>query len=170
MPSILFVCTANQFRSPFAALSLGKALLRNRPTGKWVVESAGTWAKGGLAPQSFMVKIAKDLGLQGLERHRSQQVNRKMMEQFDLIIVMELGHKEALRSEFQRSQKRIFLLSEIVEGVSYNITDPMTPDVNPVEIAEQIDRLVNKGFSRIIQAAEYFCQARRASSGKAPPA
>jgi protein-tyrosine phosphatase len=166
MPSILFICTANQFRSPFAALSFSRVLVQNRPTGKWVVESAGTWAKNGLPTQSFMVKIAKDLGLQGLEDHRSQQVNRKMIDQFDLIIVMEMGHKEALRTEFQRSQKRIFLLSEIAEGLSYDIADPLTPDIDPNEIANQIDRLINKGFKRIIEAAEYFARTRKAGSSK----
>jgi len=140
--------------------------MRNRPPGKWVVESAGTWAKEGLSPQSFIVKIAKDLGLQGLEKHRSQQVTRKMMDQFDLIIVMETGHKEALRSEFQRAQKRIFLLSEIADGVSYDISDPTTPDIDPIKIAYQIDELINKGFKRIIQASEYLQQSRKASPGK----
>ena len=166
MPSILFVCTANQFRSPLAALSFGKALQYNRPVGKWVVESAGTWAKAGLAPQPFVVKIANRLGLQGLERHRSQQVSLELMNQFDLIIVMEIGHKEALSAEFHDSQKRIFLLSEIAEGVAYNIADPLTPDINPNEIADKIDGLVNKGFSRIIRAAEYFERTRRLGSDK----
>lgn len=167
MPSVLFVCTANQYRSPLAGLSFGRALLNNRPTGKWVVESAGTWAKPGISPQPYMVKIAKDIGLNGLENHRSQQVNAKMMDQFDLIIVMEVGHKEALRSEFKRAQKRIFLLSEIVDGVSYNIADPLTPDIDPYKIAKQIDQLINQGFSRIIEAAEYLERKRKAVSSAA---
>jgi len=164
MPSVLFVCTANQYRSPFAALSFGRALVKNRPSGKWVVESAGTWAKEGVSPQPYMVEIAKRLGLQGLEQHRSQQVTHKMMDQFDLIIVMEAGHKEALRSEFQHAQQRIYLLSEVADGLSYNIDDPLTPDINPYKIAKQIDRLINKGFARIIEAAEYFERKRKTIS------
>lgn len=139
--------------------------MQNRPPGKWVVESAGTWAKNGVTPQAFMVDIAKRMGLQGLEQHRSQQVTPKMMNDFDLILVMEAGHKEALRSEFQRSQKRIYLLSEVAESLSYDIADPLTPDVNPYKIAKQIDQLITKGFDRIIEAAEYFERKR-----KAPPA
>jgi protein-tyrosine phosphatase len=166
MPSILFICTANQFRSPIAALSFCKMLEQNRPAGKWVVESAGTWAKEGLQPQPSLVKIANRLGLKGFKQHRSLQVNLKLMDQFDLIIVMETGHKEALRSEFHRSQKRIFLLSEIAEGLSYNIADPTTPEIDPNEIADKIDGLINKGFKRIIEAAEYFARTRKASSGK----
>ena len=164
MPSILFVCTANQFRSPLAALSFCKVLARKRPTGKWVVDSAGTWTKDGLSPQPFVVKTANRLGLHGLENHRSQQVNLELMD-FDLIIVMEAGHKEALRSEFQGSQKRIFLLSEIAEGISYDIADPLNPDIDPNEIADKINKLIKKGFNRIIKAAEYLEQARRVSSG-----
>ncbi len=163
MPSILFICTANQFRSPFAALSFGRELTRHRPVGKWVVESAGTWAQNGLPPQPFQLKIAKRLEIRGFERHRSQRVTRKLMDQFDLIIVMEIGHKEALRSEFQNAQNRVFLLSEIAEGISYDIADPLTPDINPDEIADKIDGLIKKGFKRIIKAAEYFEQARKTS-------
>ncbi len=167
MPSVLFVCTANQYRSPLAALSFSRALLNNRPPGKWVVESAGTWAKAGVTPQSFMVKIAKELGLQGLEDHRSQQISRKMIEEFDLILVMELGHKEALRSEFLPAKKRIYLLSEVAEGGSYDIVDPITPDVDPAKIASQIDQLIVKGFARIVEAAEFFERKRNAISRSA---
>ena len=164
MPSILFVCTANQFRSPIAALSFCKVLAHRRPAGKWIIDSAGTWTKDGVPLQSSVVKIANRLGLQGLENHRSQQVNLELMD-FDLIIVMEAGHKEALRSEFQGSQKRIFLLSEIAEGISYDIADPLNPDIDPNEIADKINKLIKKGFNRIIKAAEYLEQARRVSSG-----
>lgn len=140
--------------------------MQNRPPGKWVVESAGTWAKNGVTPQAFMVDIARRMGLQGLEQHRSQQVTPKMMNDFDLILVMEAGHKEALRSEFQRSQKRIYLLSEVTESLSYDIADPLTPEVNAYKIAKQIDHLITKGFDRIIEAAEYFERKRKTS----PPA
>jgi protein-tyrosine phosphatase len=135
--------------------------MQNRPPGKWVVESAGTWAKEGVAPQPYMVDIAKRLGLEGLEQHRSLQVTRKMMELFDLIMVMEAGHKEALRSEFQSAQKRIYLLSEVADGLSYNIADPASADINPYKIAKQIDQLIIKGFDRIVEAAEYFERKRK---------
>ena len=163
MPSILFVCTANQFRSPLAALCFCKVLAHNRPAGKWVVDSAGTWAKDGLPPQPFMLKTASRLGLQGFDHQHSQRVNLKLMDQSDLIIVMETGHKEALCSEFQGAQKRIFLLSEIADGSVYDVPDPATVRVDPDDIADQINRLVNKGFKRIIQAAEYFERARKAN-------
>lgn len=164
MPSVLFVCTANQYRSPFAALSFSRTLVKNRPAGTWVVESAGTWAKKGIAPQPYMVEIARRLGLQGLEQHRSKPITLKMMDQFDLILVMEAGHKEALRSEFLHAQSRVFLLSEVAEGIAYNIDDPLTPDINPYKIAKQIDQLITKGFGRIIEAAAYFDQKRNALS------
>ena len=163
MPSILFVCTANQFRSPLAALCFCKVLAYNRPAGKWVVDSAGTWAKDGLPPQPFLVKTANRLGLQGFDHQHSQRVNLKLMDQSDLIIVMETGHKEALRNEFPGSKNRIFLLSEIADGSVYDIYDPATVRVELDDIADQINRLVNKGFKRIIQAAEYFERARKVS-------
>jgi len=78
------------------------------------------------------------------------------MDRFDLIIVMETGHKEALCSEFRSLQKRIFLLSEIADSIAYDIADPTNPDINPNHTADEIDRLINKGFNKIVQLAESF--------------
>src|SRR5512145_1322078 len=97
MPSILFICTANQFRSPLAAACLLNTIQATQPAGIWVVESAGTWTTGGMPAPELSKKIAGELGLPGLENHRTRQVDLELLSRFDLSIVMEAGHKEALR-------------------------------------------------------------------------
>ncbi|MGB9521787.1 MAG: low molecular weight phosphatase family protein, partial [Anaerolineales bacterium] len=48
MPSVLFVCTANQCRSPLAQ-GLFQLALNGQLSG-WRIDSAGTWAVNGLPP------------------------------------------------------------------------------------------------------------------------
>jgi protein-tyrosine phosphatase len=86
MPSVLFVCTANQFRSPIAAACLREQLARENLENEWRVESAGTWGVSGLARPPWRQPMAPG-------GHRSRQM---LLEGFDLV----LGHKEAICAEF----------------------------------------------------------------------
>jgi protein-tyrosine phosphatase len=149
MPDILFVCDANRFRSVIAAESFRSLLQKNATEGKWVVTSAGTWAKIGLPPLAQAIIFAKSRGL-NIEDHRSKEVSKPLLENADLIIVMTEGQKEALSFEFPQVKKRIVLLSEIGEGHFYDIPDPMGKlDETMEELGLEICNLVNKGFSNI---------------------
>ena len=154
MPSILFICTANQFRSPLAAACLLDAFRVARPAGVWIVESAGTWTEAGMPAPELTWQIASELGLPRLESHCTRQVDQELLSQFDLIIVMEAGHKEALCIEFPFIKKRVTMLSEIVEGIAYDIPDPAAPGVDPNEVARELIMLIGEGASKIIHLAE----------------
>jgi protein-tyrosine phosphatase len=56
--------------------------------------------------------------------HRSRRVTGEMMADFDLILTMEAGHKEALLVEFPELAGRIYMLSEMV-GDRRDIADPI---------------------------------------------
>jgi len=157
MPAILFVCTANQFRSPIAAASLLKNIEQENTGRKWIVESAGTWARTGLPAAEIALQIANRLGLQGLERHLSRQIDGELLHGFDLIIVMETGHKEAIGSEFPSVSSRLYLLSEIVDDISYDIPDPVHAGVDPQQVGPEIHRLISRGKEKILQLAESLC-------------
>ncbi|MFU8827432.1 MAG: hypothetical protein ACNA70_08065, partial [Brevefilum sp.] len=47
MASVLFVCTANRFRSPIASIFFAKAVVRHGDDGEIRVSSAGTWTVAG---------------------------------------------------------------------------------------------------------------------------
>lgn len=153
MPSILFVCTANQFRSPLAAACLMDIIQKTQPTEVWKVESAGTWTRAGNPAPDFVQQIAKGFGLPDIGSHRTRQVNLELLSQFDLIIVMEAGHKEALNIEFPTLKKHIFMLSEIVEGIQCDIPDPVVLGIEPDEIARELKIMVNDGESKILDLA-----------------
>ncbi|MCJ7585645.1 MAG: hypothetical protein MUO30_12870 [Anaerolineales bacterium] len=160
MPSILFVCTANQFRSPIAAACLIDFIHPENPLEKWRVESAGTWTKPGLPTSPLALKIAHRLGLRGLEGHITRQVTQELLDQFDLILVMETGHLEAIASEFPNVVGRMMLLSEIVDGAPYSILDPADQGSDPDDVASELQMLIQKGGSKILDLAKTFHRAR----------
>jgi len=154
MPSVLFVCTANQFRSPIAAACLLKNIEQENTDRKWIVESAGTWTRDGMPAPDIALQIANQLGLDGLDKHLTRQIEQKLLNGFDLIIVMEIGHKEAICSEFPSVCDRLYLLSEIVDEFAYDIPDPANSDVDPKDIGRELYVLMTRGKGKILQLAE----------------
>ncbi len=147
MPMILFVCTANRYRSPIAAACFRKELELRKPGSDWQVRSAGTWTTDGLPAVGEAIRRAQQLGLD-ISAHRSQIIDSKLMKFADLILVMEQGHREALQSEFPESAYKVHLLSEAATGASYDIADPMTSRLD-TNVAAEIDELIHDGFDRI---------------------
>jgi protein-tyrosine phosphatase len=153
MPSIIFVCTANKFRSPIAAAILKKEIDQLEKRVDWEVNSAGTWTLNGLPPPEITRQIGRRLELSGIENHRTHQVDEQQLEKTDLIIVMEANHKEALTNEFPIIKERIFLLTEVVEGKIYDIPDPATQGIDADEVAKELMNLISVGFVKILDMA-----------------
>src|SRR5574339_783118 len=99
MPHLLFVCTANLCRSPMAAGLFARKLQAEGAVDGWVVESAGTWALVDRRVPPDVRIAARMLGID-LRNHRTRPVDAPLLERFDLILVMERGHREALLIEF----------------------------------------------------------------------
>ena len=162
MPAVLFVCTANRFRSPIAAAAFQKKL-RDEGIEGWQVGCAGTWTDPGLPPARDAVQAARQLGV-SLDGHASCLVNAALLSGYDLILVMEMGHKEALESEFPAVHNRVFLLSEVVDGMLYDIPDPALSEESSLqEIANEVCNLVRKGFRSICSQADRLSRARNST-------
>ena len=153
MPSILFVCLANRYRSPLAAAFFRHCLEQAADRGSWVVGSAGTWAQPGLHPEAMALKDARVRGLD-IKSHRSRQVNAALLSQSNLVLVMEAGQKEALQVEFPKERDKIYLLSEVADSIPYDIPDPFGPDSGThQEIANELFELIKRGFGNIYRLA-----------------
>ena len=162
MPAVLFVCTANRFRSPIAVAAFQKKLMDEGIEG-WRVGSAGTWTDSGLSPARDAVQAARQLGV-SLDGHATCLVNEALLSEYDLILVMEMGHKEALESEFPAVQDRVLLLSEVVDGMLYDIPDPALSEESSLqEIANEVCNLVRKGFRSICSQADRLSRARNST-------
>jgi protein-tyrosine-phosphatase len=153
MASVLFVCTANQFRSPIAAACFRRKYESLGWQSEWRVSSAGTWAFPGSPALPEAIQCAHRLGLP-IQEHRALAVDARLVSEQDLILVMESGQKEALQSEFSLFRNRIFLLTEVVDERPQDIPDPVAhPDIPPFQIANQIADMVERGYYRICAQA-----------------
>lgn len=152
MRSTLIVCTANICRSPMAMAQL-LAKVSNTGGEYWRVESAGVWALDGRPAALNTQKILESRGID-LSEHRSRQVTGRMLEEFNLILTMELGHKEALRAAFPKSSSKIFMLSEMVDELS-DIADPVGGSISDFEDTyRDIDDIIARGFEKIRDLAK----------------
>ena len=118
----------------------------------WRVESAGTWGVEGMPATSGAVQVAGERGLH-LEAHRSRGVTYEFLQEFDLILTMELQHQEALAYEFPDLAGWVHPLS-VMAGEAYSIADPVG---QPVEVyratLNELDGLLERGFERIQEEA-----------------
>lgn len=150
---ILFVCTANRFRSPVAACRMSEVLAEARPGESWIISSAGTWAAEGLAVLPSPCWVQSELVLD-LAAHRSRCVSAAMLSAADLIAVMEAGHQEALCVEFPEVAARVDLLSSLCGAPPHDIPDPagFGQDVF-LSIGREIVELIDLGWRRICDRA-----------------
>jgi protein-tyrosine-phosphatase len=88
-----------------------------------------------------------------LSDHLSQPVSKELLQRFNLILVMERSHKEALRAEFPDRADRILLLSEVAT-LEHDIKDPIGGSLSDYQTtASEIEDLLKRGFDRIISLA-----------------
>lgn len=160
MPSVLFVCTANRFRSPLAAAILTKVLQELGLAEDWRIGSAGTWATPGQPVLPHVSRVAHGFGLD-LSEHRSVRLNQKLMAGYDLILVMQASQREALWSEFPAQQEHIYLLSDVVERRSYDIPDSTQSEQSILEVGDELHELIRRGRDYICVLATYLYNARQ---------
>lgn len=152
MPSILFICTGNLYRSPLAAACFLKELQRRNISEGWIIESAGTWTVAGqILPKETLI-IASNFGLP-LISTVTQSVSAELLRKFDRIIVMERGHLEALNTEFPFVKGRLHLISEVVDGFAYDILDPISTGQEILTFASEFIKFIVRGFDSIYQLA-----------------
>lgn len=152
MTSILFVCTANRFRSPLAEALFRFELERSGQSALCKAGSAGTWTENGLPAMPAAITIGVELGLD-LTTHRSRLVSDNLLNNNSLILVMQSGHKEALSVEFPDHMDKVFLLSDVVGNITYDIRDPFVTGEPPQEIAREIADVIQAGWMKIFKLA-----------------
>jgi protein-tyrosine-phosphatase len=90
----------------------------------------------------------------GITNDRSNLINQEELAKYNLVLVMEAGHKEAILSEFPPMSDRVYLLSEVATGISYDIPDPSKSEgEESIEVAAEIGDLIRRGFQNICRLA-----------------
>jgi protein-tyrosine phosphatase len=153
MPSILFVCTANLYRSPLAAAFFSSKLQADQEADHWIVESAGTWTIPGQRVPVDLLKAAGGRGID-LKNHLTRQLDHDLLGRHHLVVVMEKGHREALQIEFPFIQEKVHLLSEMVDQLEYDIPDPVKSRLEMHVFVTAIFELIDRAYPNICQFAQ----------------
>jgi protein-tyrosine-phosphatase len=149
MRTVLFICTANQCRSPMASALLAAKVARMGQSNEWAIGSAGTWAEGGYPATSFAQKILAEKNI-SLKTHRSRVVSAELLEAANVVLVMTQNHLEALRAEFPQFGDKLHVLSELIDQ-SYDINDPAGGTENDYRLcADDLQQIIERGFSRLV--------------------
>jgi protein-tyrosine phosphatase len=103
---VMVICYGNICRSPYAAYVLAKELADTDR----VVRSSGFFGPNRRSPDTALA-VSRQRGYD-LDPHRSQLVTPETLASADLIVVMERGHLNQLRSEFGIDPQRVVLLGD----------------------------------------------------------
>jgi protein-tyrosine-phosphatase len=153
MRSVLFVCSANQLRSPLAEALFKDLVRRKGHADAWRIGSAGVWALEGSPAALSAISAAAARGL-NLSTHVARRLTRELIEQSDLVLVMEREHLEAIHEEWPALDDRVHLLSRMV-GETGEVEDPIgLPSERVRALVADLERLLEAGWPRILQLTE----------------
>lgn len=146
--SVLFVCTANQCRSPMSEALLKSLAVQRGEADRWQVQSAGTWAEPGrpATPLSKAVMQRRNLDLSG---HRSRPIDAELLAAASVVLVMTRHHQEAIQAEFPEAQGKVYLLSQLVD-CSFDIEDPYGGNLDDYELcATELQNILTDGYDHL---------------------
>lgn len=149
--SVLFICSANQCRSPMAEVIFRQILSESEyRLDEWLVGSAGCWAYNGF-PATESAEIAvSEMGLD-LSGHKSKGVSQSLLDKFNLVLCMEHDHKTTLQRNFPEAREKVFLLSEMTDE-EQEIDDPIGLSLQDyLGTVEELRAYMNTGLERIVQ-------------------
>jgi protein-tyrosine phosphatase len=122
--NILFVCTGNICRSPFAHAFFKKLVNQKRLQGI-AVESAGLIALPGNSATYMAQRVAEEFGVD-LTGHSAKTISKALVAWSSLILVMEKSHEDTLVSDFPEAEGKTRLIRHFARFGSQRrgIADP----------------------------------------------
>jgi protein-tyrosine phosphatase len=152
--SVLFVCTANRCRSPMAAALLRQRLdLLGAQSADWQVESAGTWAEQDQPATALAIDVMRERGLD-ISGHQSRLIDRAMLKDASIVLVMTRHHQEALQIEFPEFAAKVHLMSELIDR-TFDIADPFGgTEEDYRRCAANLEEILKTGFDRLLMLSD----------------
>jgi len=150
MKRILVVCTGNVCRTPMVKALLQQEVEQAGLDEQVSIDSAGVYAVvGGRASGGSVNAMAeRDLDISD---HRGKQLDFRLMDEADLILVMEEGQRRSIFMNWPQALRKTFLLTEMV-GEHADVEDPYRmPQEEYDKTAVIIEDLVRRGFPEILR-------------------
>ena len=98
------------------------------------------------------IAVASNAGLD-LSRHVSRPVESVDFGDYDMVLTMEEGQRNALRSEHPDMRERIRTLAEAAIGIAYDVADPIGQPVDQYEATlREIDDLLAKALPPLLKS------------------
>ncbi|WP_127818529.1 arsenate reductase/protein-tyrosine-phosphatase family protein [Microbacterium sp. CPCC 204701] len=110
---VLFVCTANRCRSPYAA-----AIARLLADDSLEIHSGGLMAGGHPMP-SAGVRMGRDLGID-FSSHLSRELDRDDLDGFEVILTMARAHSRELAADNPQLMGRIFTVKQFARWLTHH--------------------------------------------------
>jgi len=116
---LLYICEANLFRSPIAAI-----LTRKKTKGTNLrVDSAGLWIDDSVEPTSFLFTALKRLGYSG-HRPISKEISVDLLKKQDLILCMQRSQVNEVLNLAPEIKNKVHTLPEYAGFPNEEIPDP----------------------------------------------
>ena len=146
---VMFVCTGNICRSPFAHGLLEHLLREHSLEHQMEVASSGTHAHVGEAPHPLAITVAAvDYGID-ISGLRGRQFERADFARFDHLIALDRSHLarlHTLKPAASRVEPRL-LLAGMTQGGDAEVPDPYGRDRSEFEY---VGRLIMLGVQRLV--------------------
>ena len=123
MKKILFVCSGNTCRSPMAEGIARKTFLEDVQFDAQF-SSAGSSAREGQPASPLAIKVAKTKSLD-LSNHQAKLLNRTLVKEADLIVVMGANHRETVGIIEPSALAYTFLLTDFCDDEEGDVIDPI---------------------------------------------
>jgi protein-tyrosine-phosphatase len=120
---VLFACSGNICRSPFAAASM-----RKLKTHTWECASSGFHPVDGRRSPSLALEAAQELGV-SLEAHRSTTITEEIIRWADVVFIFDRSNEKALAAEFPQYLKKVHYLGALDHCRRLEIQDPYGVDL-----------------------------------------
>ncbi len=158
--SVLFVCTANQCRSPMAEALLKALAARRGETDRWQVQSAGTWTEPGRPPTQLAQAVMQRRNID-LSGYRSRPIDAELLAAASVVLVMTRHQQEALQVEFPNARDKVFLLSQLIDR-SFEVEDPYGGSLDDYELcATELQNILTDGYDRLAEMVDRAVPAGR---------
>lgn len=153
---LLFVCTANISRSPYAELRARQLLLpadaceaADGPL--WVVSSAGVPGLSDrlMDPQMRRRALERGVPADSCDAHRSRPVDAALVEDCDLILTMEKRHRNAVLDTYPTALGRILMLGQAAHAARRLSGDARCAQVGAGGLVPRLVRAAPRASGRL---------------------